>query len=290
LARGLARAIARVERRIRAVKTDLDNAEAARTAAERARLFVSHAASAPRGTRRLSAVDWSSGDPQTVEWAVDPAKTASEQLNAIFHRARRLAGGAALARDRLRSAETTLEKLRELASEANGPEVDVENLDARALEIAPRDYSRALRAAATPKGRRVEAAPRPPYRKFIGAGRRPILVGRDAARNDQLTLEVARPRDLWMHARNWAGAHVIVPLDKGASCPPDLLVQAAHLAAHFSDARGESVVEVTYAPRRYVRKPRGSAPGAVVVDREKVLVLRKEDAALRKLLESEVEV
>jgi predicted ribosome quality control (RQC) complex YloA/Tae2 family protein len=68
------------------------------------------------------------------------------------------------------------------------------------------------------------------------------------------------------------------------------LVQAAHLAAHFSEARSERIVEVTYAPRRFVRKPRGSAPGAVVVDREKVLVLRKQDALLRGLLDSEVEL
>ena len=116
------------------------------------------------------------------------------------------------------------------------------------------------------------------------------MVGRGAAHNDELTLHVARPRDLWLHAKNWTGAHVVVPLGKGMSCPPDLLVQAAHLAAHFSDARGERTVEVSYAPRRYVRKRKGSAPGAVVVDREKVLLLRKEPATLRRLLESEVDV
>jgi predicted ribosome quality control (RQC) complex YloA/Tae2 family protein len=71
--------------------------------------------------------------------------------------------------------------------------------------------------------------------------------------------------------------------------PADLLVEAAHLAAHFSDASEEAVVEVTYTPRRYIRKPRGSAPGAVVVDREKVIVLRRDEAILRRLLASEVE-
>jgi predicted ribosome quality control (RQC) complex YloA/Tae2 family protein len=79
-----------------------------------------------------------------------------------------------------------------------------------------------------------------------------------------------------------------VPLDKGASCPGDLLVEAAHLAAHFSEARGQDVVEVQYTPRRYLRKPKGSAPGRVVVDREKVLVLRLQPELLRKLLEREV--
>jgi hypothetical protein len=48
------------------------------------------------------------------------------------------------------------------------------------------------------------------------------------------------------------------------------------------------VVEVQYAPRRYVRKPRRSAPGLVVLDREKVIVLRREDATLQGLLAREV--
>ena len=84
------------------------------------------------------------------------------------------------------------------------------------------------------------------------------------------------------------GAHVIVPRERNEDTPADLLVEAAHLAAHFSDARAESVVEIQYTPRRYLRKPRGSAPGFVVVDREKVLVLRVDAALLERLLATDV--
>jgi predicted ribosome quality control (RQC) complex YloA/Tae2 family protein len=78
-------------------------------------------------------------------------------------------------------------------------------------------------------------------------------------------------------------------LPKGASLTAEVLVEAAHLAAHFSDASEEAIVEVTYTPRRFVRKPRGAAPGAVVVDREKVITLRRDEALLRRLLASEVD-
>ncbi|HEX4446537.1 MAG TPA: NFACT RNA binding domain-containing protein, partial [Polyangiaceae bacterium] len=115
----------------------------------------------------------------------------------------------------------------------------------------------------------------------------PILVGRGAADNDALTLRVARAHDLWLHAKEHTGAHVIVALDRGASCPPELLVEAAHLAAHFSDARDETIVDVQYTPRRYVRKPRGTPPGLVVVEREKVIVLRRDESTLRRLLAGE---
>jgi predicted ribosome quality control (RQC) complex YloA/Tae2 family protein len=112
-------------------------------------------------------------------------------------------------------------------------------------------------------------------------------VGRGAAHNDQLTFQIARPHDLWLHAQGYPGAHVIVPLPKNQTCPGDVLADAAHLAAHFSDARDEAVVDVQYASRRYLRKPRGSAPGLVVVDREKIIAVRIDPGVLSALLASE---
>jgi predicted ribosome quality control (RQC) complex YloA/Tae2 family protein len=136
---------------------------------------------------------------------------------------------------------------------------------------------------------RAKAAPRRPYIEYVGAGGGKILVGRGAADNDRLTTKVARPHDLWMHARGVTGAHVVVPLVKGAQCPPELLVDAATLAVHHSDARGSDFAEVTWAERRYVRKPKGSPAGRVAVDREKVLALGADPARLRRLLAARVE-
>ncbi len=290
-ARALARAVSRIGRRVAAVEGDLAKAQAADALAERAQLFVPSAASAPRGARALTAVDWTTGQAVPVELPIDPSRGAPEQLATVFRRARRLREGSAIAQRRLGAALASLAKLRELAVLVADSDTDLEDLEIRARAAAPRDFARAVATAdVLPARSRGKALPRPPYRKFVGSAGRAILVGRDAARNDELTLHVARSRDLWLHAKNWTGAHVVVPLDKGASCPSELLVQAAHLAVHFSEARTERVVEVSYVARRFVRKPRGSAAGAVVVDREKVLVLRVEDALIKSLLESEVEL
>jgi predicted ribosome quality control (RQC) complex YloA/Tae2 family protein len=303
LRKALARAMARVDRRIEAVRGDLARAESAGATAQRAQLFVAAAASAPRGATKLVAVDWSSGEAREVELPLDPARGAREQIDAIFRRARRLELGARIARARLADAQKARAALAAAAQAlTDADDAQLEALEAQAHAAAPRDFRRTL-AASTPgaapgaapagarssaaRGPRRAAAARPPYRVFVGASGARILVGRGAEENDELTLHVARPHDLWLHAKNRAGAHVVVPLDKNAGCPPELLVEAAHLAAHFSEARGERVVEVQYTPRRYVRKPRGSAPGLVVVDREKVLVLRREDETLRTLLDRE---
>jgi predicted ribosome quality control (RQC) complex YloA/Tae2 family protein len=114
-----------------------------------------------------------------------------------------------------------------------------------------------------------------------------VLVGRGAADNDRLTLRVARPHDLWLHARGVTGAHVIVRLTKGQSCSAEALVDAATLAAHFSDLRGETIVDVLYTPRRFVHKRRGSPVGSVALGSEKVIAVRIETGRLERLLESE---
>jgi len=108
-----------------------------------------------------------------------------------------------------------------------------------------------------------------------------------AADNDRLTLRYARPHDLWLHARGVTGAHVLVRLTKGSQCRPETLLDAATLAAHFSDLRGEAIVDVLYTPRRFVHKRKGSPIGSVTLGTEKVIALRVEPARLERLLKNE---
>jgi predicted ribosome quality control (RQC) complex YloA/Tae2 family protein len=292
LGKALGKAIARVERRAAAVRGDLEQAQASDELAQRAQLFVGEAARAQRGATRLVTVDWTSGEPREIELPLDPARGAREQLDALFRKARRRKDGARIARARLADAEKALQSLRAIAASlAEEPPPDLDVLEKRAKTAAPRDFKRPPAAASSGSrgARSREQPPLPPYRTFLATSGARILVGKGAEKNDALTFHVSRPRDLWLHAKNRTGAHVIVPLDKNATCPADVLVDAAHLAAHFSEARDESLVEVQHTPRRYLRKPRGSAPGLVVVDREKVLVLRRQDDRLRALLEREVD-
>jgi NFACT protein RNA binding domain/NFACT N-terminal and middle domains len=295
LRRALGKAIARVTRRVAAVEGDLVRIDGADDLARRAQTFVVAAASAPRGVDRLRATDWTSGEAREVELPIDPARGAREQIDALFKRARRLKEGAKIAHARIAAAKSSLDGLVAALANLAAPDADLDALTASARAAALHDFKGgpspdAREAAAPAPGRAGKGSrdlPRPPYRLFFGASGARILVGRGAAHNDTLTLRVARPHDLWLHAKDRNGAHVIVAMEKGASCPADLLVEAAHLAAHFSDAREERLVDVQYTPRKYLRKPRGSPPGLVVVDREKVLVLRKDDATLKRLLETE---
>jgi hypothetical protein len=289
LARALAKARTKLTRRVEAVRGDLARIGAADEMASRASLFVAEASRAPRGATKLAVTDWSTGEANVVEIALDPARPAREQIDAMFTRARRLKLGRAIAERRLAEASAAKEALDAIVpwvAAAEGAEA-LEALAREAKAAAPRDFALAQPTAAGGARGGSKTAPKPPFRAFAGADGARVLVGRGAAHNDALTLHVARPHDLWLHAKGRTGAHVIVPLAKGQSCPSEVLIDAAHLAAHFSDAREEGVVEIQHTPRRYLRKPKGSAPGFVVVDREKVIVLRVERERIARLLATE---
>src|ERR1019366_3066831 len=104
LRRALRRAIAKLERRVAAVEADLARIEGADALAERAQLFVPAAATASRGADRLHAVDWTTGEARAIELPIDPARSAREQIDALFKRARRLKEGGRIARARLAEA------------------------------------------------------------------------------------------------------------------------------------------------------------------------------------------
>jgi predicted ribosome quality control (RQC) complex YloA/Tae2 family protein len=286
LARAIGKAIEKINRRAAAVREDLESIERAHLASERAALFVAAAARASRGSRSLEITDWSTGEAQTQVLDLDPSRSAREQIDAIFRRAKRLRRGEPIAQSRLEEAARIADSLRELrARVAIATFEETTELRRSAKVAAPRDFRAPTATVSSTKER---ATPSLPYRTFLGARSARILVGRGAAHNDALTLHIAKPHDLWLHAKGEKGAHVIVPLDRNASCPADILIEAAHLAAHFSDVRAESTVDIEYTLRRHLRKPRGSAPGLVLVSREKVIALRADEVIVRRLLANEV--
>jgi len=96
-----------------------------------------------------------------------------------------------------------------------------------------------------------------------------ILVGKSDADNDRLTFGVASPRDFWLHVAGPAGSHVVVRNpDDLEELPRAVLERAAELAAWHSRARGSRAkVEVHVCRVADVRKPRGFAPGQVLLKR-----------------------
>jgi predicted ribosome quality control (RQC) complex YloA/Tae2 family protein len=93
-----------------------------------------------------------------------------------------------------------------------------------------------------------------------------ILIGRNAEMNDILTTEIADKEDIWLHASQVPGSHVIIK-NKGEEVPQEVIRRAAELAA--INSRGKGKVKVVYTKAKYVKKERGHNIGEVTVNYNK---------------------
>ncbi len=273
------RRVRKLERRREAIEHDLSRTAEIDELRASGSLLSANAHAIARGAIEAEVLDYTSDPPSVRKIRIDPARGPRGEAEALFRRARKLERGARVAQERLEQTNDEIARLLALRDRLRAPEPD--------LDAIARDAVRLGASKQTVESKKKGTIERRPYRIFRGTGDRTIFVGRSAADNDALTLHVARPHDHWLHAHGVPGSHVVIPLERQEVCPSDLLIDAAHLAAHFSSAREEPLVEVRHVARRHVRKPRGAAPGTVTITREKTIVLRVSRDRLAQLLRSE---
>jgi len=100
-----------------------------------------------------------------------------------------------------------------------------------------------------------------------------ILVGRNAQNNDLLTQKYAHKDDLWLHAKDVSGSHVVIRHRAGHTVPEPVVERAAQLAGWYSKRQHDSLCPITVTPKKFVRKPKGALPGQVLVERERVVLV-----------------
>jgi len=123
------------------------------------------------------------------------------------------------------------------------------------------------------EAKETENTPYTLFRVFMYDGFE-ILVGKNAQNNDLLTQKYAYKEDMWLHARDVSGSHVIIKYRSDKPLfPVSVIEKAASLAAYYSQRKHETICPVIYTPKKYVRKPKGLPPGLVVIDREQVLMI-----------------
>ena len=127
-------------------------------------------------------------------------------------------------------------------------------------------------AKAVIKEQKAQEEERYPFRHFRREGYE-IFVGRSARNNDELSFKFAHKNDLWLHAKDVTGSHVIIRQRPGKELPLTVLEYAAQLAAYYSKRKNDTLVPVQYTPRKYIRKRKGDPPGLVAVDREDVIMV-----------------
>lgn len=227
-------------------------------------LLMASPADVPAGADEVVLPDlFGGGEPVAIP--LDPARSAIENAQRCYDKARRTRQARLHAEDRIVAAEEKAREAERLLGALQAA-ADVKALDQFVREEGPR-------LAPYRKGGEG-GEDRVPFRQYALPGGYEVWVGRNARQNDLLTFRYARKYDLWMHARGVAGSHAVLRLPNRHAVPGrNILQQAASIAAYHSKAQGSSLVPVMVTERKYVRKPRGGAPGAVLVQREDVLLV-----------------
>jgi predicted ribosome quality control (RQC) complex YloA/Tae2 family protein len=269
----LTRTIAKVE--AEALRTDA--AESHRQAGE---LLKSNLHRVVRGVGEVVLTSYDTGEAVPVTVQLKPELSPADNLAWHFHQYRRLLSGSGKAKARL--AQLQDEKAQLEAELAQVATQDLAALEARALaQAAPAPVRRIEKV--------IKQTGKKPFREFLSAAGKRIWVGKGASENDTLSFKLTRPFDLWLHARGLTGAHVVVPLERTEQVLPEVLLDACALAVHFSSAKGQGHVEVSYLPAKYLRKPKHARPGQVIYSQEKTLRYAHQPDRIARLLASREE-
>ena len=108
-----------------------------------------------------------------------------------------------------------------------------------------------------------------------------ILVGRNNLQNDELTFKMAKKEDLWFHAKDIPGSHVVITGNLHPS--DDVKTDAAELAAYFSKARLSNLVQVDMNEVKKLNKPTGGKPGFVTYTGQKTLRVTPDEAKIKSM-------
>jgi predicted ribosome quality control (RQC) complex YloA/Tae2 family protein len=257
------------ERRMHRLRSELDGAaEEATTRRRMADLLMSQLHNVRRGDTHVDLDDFSGGQ---IRVALDPALVPSENAARLYDAARK--------RER---AARTLPRMIERAKQERASLIALLER-VRSGDVPPGELQALTTVPARRAGRPRHQKPLP-YRRFRTTGGLEVRVGRGSASNDELTFHHSAPNDVWLHARDVAGAHVILRWKEREANPPARdLHEAAVLAALHSRARTAGTVPVDWTRRKYVRKPRKAPPGRVAIERARTVFVEPDEALRTRL-------
>ena len=287
----------RVERKLARARSLLNGLQQKLAACERSErvrldgeLLAGNLHRVQRGAKSIEVEDWyTDGQPARV-LELDPRRSPQENVERLFERYKKLERSKQEIPAELERAQQRNDALEGLLAkaldEANDPaEVDAQGVDAGLLD-APQE--------ADPRKKKAPA-PRIPYRTFKTERGTEIRVGRTAKDNDALSLKHCNGNDVWLHTADAPGSHVVLRTSvtskgkgkgkgKEVDADPEDLLDAAHLAVHFSPLEGVTKADVHVVACKQVHKPKGAKPGLVTLSGGRILQVRRQPERLARLL------
>ncbi len=215
-------------------------------------------------------------DPEGAELLVtlDPDRSPLENAQEYFRRYEKAKSAAEAVPALIREAQLELDFVDQLDNDlmaaANWPEIDdvMQMLQARGHGLGT-------------KLKRIGGGGRQSPLRVVSRAGYVIWVGRNSRQNEQVTFKTANAQDIWLHARDVPGAHVVIRND-GRRISAELIAEAAAVAAWYSKRRNDTTVQVDYTRVKYVKAIKGAGPGMVTYRKETAVNVQPRDEAIFK--------
>lgn len=257
------------------LEADLEKNRQAQCLKKYSDLLLAQASELPAGRTSVNLPDLFRPDQPEVTIPMEPRLTALQNATRyarLFRKSSRAIPRIVTRLEGVRAELETLEKQQDQVDRTNSP-----------AEFEPRPVRPDAIPSPTPSGAgrrhssRKDGTPEPSKlaRLFVSSEGLTILVGRGNRQNDALTGKVAHSHDFWLHVAGYSGSHVVLrnPDRRSEPSEPSLL-EAAQLAAYFSQARNAPRVEVHYTQKKFVSRPKGGKPGVVRLRRYQSIAVR----------------
>ena len=256
---------AALDRKQASLQRDLANAEQAEDYRIKGELLTASLHCAERGQTAIEVQNYYSPELSTLLIELDPQLSPSENAQQYFKRYTKAKRGVSVIHRLIADNEAEQEVLQAYASEVKVAK-GLKELRTIQSEFLKKGWIKETKR----QSKQTESAGA--FRKYTSPDGFQIYVGRNSKENDLLLRRVASSQDMWLHAKQIHGSHVIIrnPENK-PGIPMPTLLKAAQIAAFFSKAQHSSYVPVDYTWFRYVVKPKGTAPGFVNYTHEKTL-------------------
>ena len=256
---------AALERKQVSLRQDLANAEQAEDYRIKGELLTANLHQVQRGQTMIEVQNYYSPDLNTLAIELDPQLNPSENAQQYFKRYTKAKRGVSVIYRLIADNEAEQEALQAYVSEVEEA-TGLKQLRAIQTEFVKKGWIKET------KRQSKQSQSTGAFRKYTSPDGFQIYVGRNSKENDLLLRRIASSRDMWLHAKQIHGSHVIIrnPENK-PGIPMPTLLKAAQIAAFFSKAQHSSYVPVDYTWFRYVVKPKGTASGFVTYTHEKTL-------------------
>ncbi|MEH2380322.1 MAG: NFACT family protein [Nostoc sp.] len=262
--------LAKLRNKAQTFKTRLQQSDQADEYRQKADLLMAHLQNWEPGMKEIILADFETNLPVAI--ALQPDKNAVQNAQSLYKQHQKLKRARAAVEPLLLEVQTEIEYLEQV--EAAIVQIDTYQTaeDLRALEeIREELIGQKYLEDPEYRSRSANEPPSTNFHRYLTPGGFEVLIGRNNRQNDQLTFRVAGDYDLWFHAQEIPGSHVLLRLEPGAVAEETDLQFVANLTAYYSRARQSDQVPVVYTQLKHVYKPKGAKPGIAIYKQESIL-------------------